>query len=79
MSWDTLTSQIHHRGNHLTLSENKNENFQSIEKHRENKYTCSFSFTQAFLPVLVPEYDGVSWNTGPATREASKDIFASYT
>ena len=46
--------------NRLTLSENKNENFQSIEKHRENKYTCSFSFTQAFLPVLVPEYDGVS-------------------
>ena len=63
MSLDNSRSQIHHRGYHLTLSENKNnktENFQSIEKHRESKYTCSFSFTQAFLLVLVHEYDGVS-------------------
>ena len=35
----------------------KKKNLQSIEKHSENKYTCSFSFTQAFL---VPEYGGVS-------------------
>ena len=54
MSWDTSTSQIHDRGNHFRLSENKNENFQSIEKHRENNYTCAFSFTQAFLLVLAP-------------------------
>ena len=47
-------------GNHLALPENKKENFQSIEKHREDKYTCLFSFTYAFLLVLVPEYDGVS-------------------
>ena len=63
MSLDNSRSQIHHRGYHLTLSENKNnktENFQSIEKHRESKYTCSFSFMQAFLLVLVHEYDGVS-------------------
>ena len=80
MSWDTSTSQIHHRGNHLTLSEHKNENFQSIEKHRENKYACSFSFTKTFLLVLVAEYDGgVSWKIGPATREESKYIFVSYT
>ena len=38
----------------------KKEKFQSIEKHRENNYTYSFSFTQAFLLVLVPEYDSVS-------------------
>ena len=77
MSWDTSTSQIHHRGNHLTLSENKNESFQNIEKHKENKYTCSFYFTQAFLLALVPEYDGVSWKHKPcpATREKSKDFF----
>ena len=61
MSWDTSTSEIHHRGNQLTLSENKNENFQRIEKHRESKYTSSFSCTQAFLLVLVSEYDGMSW------------------
>ena len=65
MSWDTSTSQIHHGGNYLTLSENKNENFQSIEKHRENKYTCSFSFRKAFLLVLVPKYDGVPWKHRP--------------
>ena len=73
MGWDTSTSQIHHRGNHLTLSENKNETFQSIEKHRKNKYTCALSFTKAILLVLVPEYDDVS------TREELKNIFASYT
>ena len=39
----------------------KKENFRNIEKKRENKYTCSFCFTQAFLLVLAPEYDGVSW------------------
>ena len=75
MSWDTSTSQIHHRSNHLTLSENKNENFQSIEKHRENKYTCSFSFTQAFLLVLVPEYDGVSWKHRPCHPLRIKKLF----
>ena len=58
MSRDTSTSQIHHRNNHLILSENKNQTFQSIEKHKENKYTCSFSFTKAFLLVLVAEYGG---------------------
>ena len=78
MSWDTSTSQIHHRGNHLTLFENKNENFQSIEKHRENKHTCSFSFTKTFLLVLVPMVMFLE-KIGPATREESKDIFASYT
>ena len=35
MILDTSISQMHHRGNHLTLSENKNDNFQSIEKHRQ--------------------------------------------
>ena len=60
MSRDTSTSQINHRGNHMTLSENKNENSQSIEKHRENKHTCSFCFTQTIVLVLVPEYYGVS-------------------
>ena len=79
MIWDNSTSQIHHRGNHLTLSENKNENFQSIKKHRENKYTCSFFFTQAILLVLVPESIACLENTGSATREELKDIFASYT
>ena len=49
MSGDTSTSQIHHRGYHLTLSENKNENIQGIEKHRENMLIF-FSF----LFVLVP-------------------------
>ena len=60
MSWDSSTSQIHHRRNHLTLSENKNDNFLRVEKHEENKYTCSFSFIQVFLLDLMPEYDGVS-------------------
>ena len=55
----------------ITLSENKNENFQSIEKPRESNYTCSFSFTQDILLVLVPEYDGVC--------EELKDLFANYT
>ena len=32
MSWDTSTSQIHQRSNHLILSEHKNENFQRIGK-----------------------------------------------
>ena len=75
MSWGTSTSQIRHGGNYLTLSENKNENFQSIEKHRENKYTCSVSFTQAFLLVLVPEYDGVSWKHRPCHPERIKRHF----
>ena len=32
MSWDTSTSQMHHCSNHLTLSEDKNENFESVEE-----------------------------------------------
>ena len=60
MSWETSSSDIHHHGNHLALSENKHENYQIIEKHWENKCTFLFSFTQDFLLVLVPEYDGVS-------------------
>ena len=60
----------------LYLNKEK-ENFQSIKEHREKKYACSFSFTQAFLLALVPEYDGVSWKHKPcpATREKSKDFF----
>ena len=61
--------QIHHCGNHLTLSENINENIQSIEKHKENKYKCSISFMRAFLLVLVPEYDGVSWKHRPLKNQ----------
>ena len=38
MSSDNTTSQIHHRSNHLTLSECKNENFQSNEKTSRNAY-----------------------------------------
>ena len=48
MSWDTSTSQIHRHGNHLTLTQKKKGNFQSREKHRENKYTCSFSLYKPF-------------------------------
>ena len=51
---------ITNHGNHLAISENKHENYQIIEKHWENKCTFLFSFTQALLLVLVPEYDGVS-------------------
>ena len=45
----------------LYLRKKKKENFQSIKKHRKNKYTCSFSFTESFLLILVPEHDDVSW------------------
>ena len=38
MSLDTLTSQTHHRSNHWTLSERKNENFQSTEKISVSAY-----------------------------------------
>ena len=77
---ETSTSQIRHGGNYLTLSENKNENSQSIEKHRENKYTCSVSFTQAFLLLWVSEYDGVPWKHRPFhSGRIKRHFFASYT
>ena len=44
----TSTSQMHHRGNHLTLSENKNENFQSIEKYREVSIHAHFLLRRSF-------------------------------
>ena len=34
----TSTTLIHHRSNHLTLSENKNANFQNTEKTNINGY-----------------------------------------
>ena len=37
------------------------KNFQSIEKHTENKYACSFSFTQAFVIQILS-----SWRFGSA-------------
>ena len=49
MSWDTLTSQIHHLSDHLTLSERKNEN---LLNHWENKYKYLLTFTQVFLLLL---------------------------
>ena len=75
MSWDTSTSQIHHGGNYLTLSENKNENFQSIEKQIEKGNIHAHFFTQAFLLVLVPEYDGVSWKHRPCRPGRIKRLF----
>ena len=61
MSSDTSTYQIYHRSNHLTLSERKNENFQSIEKISMDIY---------FLNAMV----GLE-NTDPITREESKYFF----
>ena len=48
MSWDASTLQIHHDGNYLTLSESKNENFQSIEKQTEKGNIHAHFFSQAF-------------------------------
>ena len=75
MSWDASTSQIHHLSNHLTLPHKKKENFQSIEKHRKYKYTCSFSLMQAFLFILVPKYDGVFWKHRPCHACRIKRLF----
>ena len=41
MSWDTSTSQLLYRSNHLTLSEHKNENFQSINKISIQLNSCN--------------------------------------
>ena len=49
MSWDTLTSQIHHHSSHLTLSERKNENFQSTQKIIINAHLL---LRKSFLLVL---------------------------
>ena len=57
--------------------EKEKENFQSMAKHRENKYACSFSFTLAILLVLVPECDGVSmvWKHKPCHLWRIKILF----
>ena len=72
MSSDNTTSQIHHRSNHLTLSECKNENFQSNEKTSRNAY-----FFHAGLFTSFRYLNMVVWleKTVPATHEESKVFF----
>ena len=42
------------------------KNFQSIEKHRENKYACSFSFTQPFVIEILSSWRFSSADAWPA-------------
>ena len=70
MSWDTSTSQIHHRSNHLILSEHKNENFQRIGKTLNAGLFTSFKHLNTAVCLE---------NTESATRKETKDFFASYT
>ena len=64
MIWDTSTSQIHHHSNHLTLSEHKNKNFQSIEKLAY----MLINLTQVFVLVLSTLIRWCSWKHRPYHR-----------
>ena len=70
MSWNASTSQMHHRSNHLTLSEHTNGNFQSTEETDINAYTGLFTSVR-YLNTMV-------WleNIEPNTYEESKIFFS---
>ena len=55
----------------MTLSELKDENFQSIEKISINGY---FFYAGFFISSNVTKYNGMSGKHGPAIREESKDF-----
>ena len=64
---------MNHRSNHLTLSERKNEDLQSIEKISINAYffyACLFASFRYLNTMLLLE------NTDLVIREESKDILS---
>ena len=67
------------QSNHLTLSERKNGNFQSIEKISIHAYFLFFSFSFSFTSFRFLNTVVQLENTDPVIREESKEFFLSYT